>query len=323
VDLSLLFAGTAGSAPTRGRGLPATVLSAGGDRLLIDCGEGTQRQLLRSPLGLADLDAVFLTHFHLDHWYGLPPMLRTFALREREKPLVVHGPRGVRDVLGSVAHLIGKLPYGLEVRELEPGDEVRFTGYALHAFAVEHRAPAFGYALVEDARPGRFDAEAARRLGIEDVRLFGALQRGETVQGVAPEQVLGAPRPGRKLVLSGDTGPAAMLRLAAHEADVLVHEATFLEVDAARARQTRHSTAAQAAELAREAGVGLLCLTHLSGRYPPSDVQGEAASRFDRVHVPRDFDTVVVPFPEKGPPEVVRPERRPVREPVAPGGSTP
>ncbi len=305
-DLSVFFAGTAGSVPTARRGLPAAVVRHGGHRLLFDCGEGTQRQLLRS-IGLTDLDAVFLTHHHVDHWLGLLGMVKSFALRDREAPLTVYGPPGTRELLRAMAIVIGRLPYPFSVVDLEAGDEVAFAGFDVHALNVRHRGSrAFGYALVEEDRPGRFDADRARELGIPFGPAFGRLQRGETVDGVAPEQVVGPPRRGRRVVLSGDTAPAEMLRVAAHEADLLVHEATFLTEDAARARETGHSTARQAAELAAEADVGLLALTHLSSRYPVREVLAEARETFPRTEAPRDFDSVDVPLPEKGDPELVR-----------------
>jgi ribonuclease Z len=306
MDLSLFFAGTAGSVPTARRGLPALLVRRGGDRLLFDCGEGTQRQLVQT-VGLPEIDAVFLTHFHADHWLGLPGMLKSFELRDRERPLTLFGPPGTTELLGTVRRVIGRLRYPFTIQELEAQDAVEFDGYEVAPFNVRHRGTAFGYALVEDPRPGRFDAELATALGVPFGPDFGRLQRGETVDGVSPEQVLGPQRPGRKVVLSGDTAPCEMVRVAAHEADVLVHEATFLHEDLARAAETGHSTARQAAELAAEAQVRLLALTHLSTRYPARDVRDEARAVFARTEVPRDFDLVEVPFAEKGEPELVRP----------------
>jgi ribonuclease Z len=310
MDLSIFFAGTAGSVPTARRGLPATLLRAGGDRVLFDCGEGTQQQLLRS-IGLPELDAIFLTHFHLDHWLGLVGMLKTFDLRARERPLAIYGPPGLKALFATLRSVFGRTGYPLELVELQPHEEVRFGGYLVSAFAVNHRVEAYGYAFVEDERPGRFDVETARRLGVREGPDFGRLQRGETVNGVAPEQVVGKPRPGRRIVLSGDTAPCQAVEVFAHGADVLVHEATFLDDERARARETGHSTARQAAEIARDAGVRLLALTHLSTRYFPRDVRDEARAVFPDAVVPRDFDAVEVPFPERGGPALVKPEREP------------
>jgi ribonuclease Z len=307
VDLSLFFAGTAGSVPTPRRGLPALLLRAGGDRILIDCGEGTQQQLLRS-VGLPDVDAVFITHYHLDHWLGVVGMLKTFDLRARERTLDVYGPPGLRALFRDLRPLIGRTGYPLQVTELEPHAEVGFAGYAIASFPVKHRVEAYGYAFVEEDRPGRFDVAAARALGVTEGPDFGRLQRGETVDGVTPEQVVGPGRRGRRIVVSGDTAPVQTVEVYAHDADLLVHEATFCEDERARARDTGHSTARQAAEIARDAGVKLLALTHLSTRYFPREVREEARATFANTVVPRDFDAIEVPFPERGEPHLVKPE---------------
>jgi ribonuclease Z len=316
MDVSLFFAGTAGSVPTARRGLPALLLRAGGERILFDCGEGTQQQLLRS-VGLPDLDAVFITHYHLDHWLGLLGMVKTFDLRGRERPLAIHGPRGLKALFAAMRVAIGRTSYPLDLVELDRHEDVRFGSFAISPFPVKHRVEAYGYAFVEDDRPGRFDVEAARRLGVREGPDFGRLQRGETVGGVRPEDVMGETRPGRRIVLSGDTAPCQAVEAFAHDADVLVHEATFMEDERARARETAHSTARQAAELARDAGVRLLALTHLSTRYFPREVRDEARATFANTIVPRDFDAISVPFPERGEPGLVKAEREPEPEPAA------
>src|SRR4051812_48450977 len=305
MDLSLFFAGTAGSAPTARRGLPALLVRRGGDRILFDCGEGTQRQLVRS-IGLSDIHDVFITHLHVDHWLGLPGMLKTFDLRDRQLPLTVYGPAPLQEVMQLMRVVYGRLRYPLHVVELEAGEVVERDGYEVHAVNARHRGPALSYALVEDERPGRFDAALAERLGVAPGPDFGRLQHGETVAGVRPEQVVGPDRPGRKVVISGDTRPSEVLAIAAHEADVLVHEATFTDEEAARARETGHSTAREAATLARDADVRLLALTHLSTRYGGGEVREEAREIFAATEVPRDFDTIEVPFPENGEPELIR-----------------
>ena len=310
MDLSLFFAGTAGSVPTARRGLPALLLRAGGDRLLFDCGEGTQQQLLRS-VGLPELDAVFITHFHLDHWLGLIGMVKSFDLRARERELVALRPAGPAGADRGDALVLGRTGYPLRIEELEPHEEVRFDGYLVAAFPVEHRGPAYGYAFVEDDRPGRFDAAAARALGVTEGPDFGRLQRGEESAASSPSRSSAPERPGRRIVISGDTRPCQTTEVYAHAADVLVHEATFLEDERVRARDTGHSTAAQAAELARDAGVRLLALTHLSTRYFPRDVRDEARAVFAATVVPRDFDAIDIPFPERGEPALVKPEREP------------
>jgi len=305
MDLSVFFAGTGGSIPTAARGLPSLLIRRGGDRLLFDCGEGTQRQLVRS-VGLVDVDEVFLTHFHADHWLGLPGLLKTFDLRGRDRPLTVHGPPGVRELLIAAMRLVGRVHYDLRLVELVPGETLARDGYTIAPVPVDHRIQAFGYALYEDERPGEFDPEAAVRLGLTPGPEFGLLQRGATIRGVDPEQVLGPPRPGRKIVISGDTAPSDTLRVAAHGADLLVHEATFAEEELERAFATQHSTAAQAAAVARDAEVTMLALTHFSSRYPPAVLRDEARTVFAATVLPRDFDTIEIPFAERGAPELVR-----------------
>ena len=306
MELSILFAGTAGSVPTARRGLPALLVRYGAQRILFDCGEGTQRQLVRS-VGLADLTDIFITHFHADHWLGLPGMLKSFDLRDRDRPLTVYGPPGLSDLMGAMRRQVfGRLGYPLDIVELAPGDAVRREALEIHPFAVRHRGVAYGYALVEDARPGRFDVELATRLGVRPGPDFGRLQRGETVGGVEPDRVIGPTRLGRKVVVSGDTGPSDALALVAHQADLLVHEATFGDDESDRARQTGHSTARQAAAIARDADVRLLALTHLSSRYGGRELRDEARSVFAATVVPGDFDAVEIPFPERGAPTLVR-----------------
>ena len=318
MDLDVLFLGTAGSSPSPRRGLPATIVRRGGDRLLFDCGEGTQRQLMRS-VGLVELEELFITHFHADHVLGLPGMLKTFALRQRERTLTVYGPRGLRRVYSLLEPVIGRLGFRVELVELAPNDELSRDGYRIAAFDVDHGGPGVGYALVEDPRPGAFDPDAARSLGVTPGPDFGRLQSGEDVNGVRPEQVMGEARRGRTVVLTGDTAPCDMTRLVAWEADLLVHEATFMEEDAERAAETRHSTAAQAAELAAAAGVHMLALTHVSPRYAGGQVREEAQAAFENVIVPRDFDRVEIPLPERGEPVHIRASERPPQpEPVAP-----
>ncbi len=320
MDLSLFFAGTAGSVPSARRGLPALLIRRGSERILIDCGEGTQRQLVRS-VGLADLTDIFLTHLHADHWLGLPGMLKSFELRDREKPLTVHGPPGTSALLERLRPVYGRPRYGLTIRDLEPDEAIRRDDLEIVAISVRHGTTAFGYALVEDARPGRFDAELARRLGVTPGPDFGRLQRGETVEGVSPEQVVGEERAGRKVVVTGDTAPTDSVVVAAHGADVLVHEATFAHEDAARAAATGHSTARQAAQVAADAEVAMLALTHLSSRYAGHEIRDEARAVFADTEVPRDFDTIEIPLPERGAPQLVRwesPQRQPAPPSAAP-----
>jgi ribonuclease Z len=319
VDLDVVFLGTSASMPTAQRAPAALLVRRGGERLLFDCAEGTQRQLQRSTVGLPELEEVFLTHFHADHFLGLPGMLKTFALRGREEtPLTVYGPRGLRALFTRLRPFVGRLPYPLTIVELEPGETLDRGDYRLEAFAVEHGVGALGYALVEVERPGRFDVAAADALGVPSGPERGLLQRGEAVtladgRTVAPDDVLGAPRPGRKLAYTGDTAPAPGVVQAVYRSDLLVHEATFAADEGERARETLHSTAAEAAEVARLAQVRLLALTHVSMRYFGPELADEARAIFPETVVPRDFDVIEVPFPERGAPRLVRSGGRPER----------
>lgn len=317
MDLSLFFAGTGGSVPSARRGLPALLVRRGGDRILVDCGEGTQRQLVRS-VGLLDLTDIFITHMHADHWLGLPGMLKSFELRDRERPLTVHGPQGIAALLERLRPVFGRPRYGLHIVELEPDELVARDGFDIVPFAVRHRGTALGYAIAEHPRPGRFDVELAERLGVTPGPDFGRLQRGETVAGVHPDQVVGEERRGRRVVITGDTAPTDAVIVAAHHADVLVHEATFAHEDLDRAMQTMHSTAHQAAQTAADAEVGLLALTHLSSRYNGREIRDEARAVFSNTVVPRDFDTIDIPLPERGEPELVRWDGGTPREPAPP-----
>jgi ribonuclease Z len=317
MELSIFFAGTGGSIPTARRGLPSILLRRGGDRILVDCGEGTQRQLV-SSVGLADLTEILLTHFHADHWLGLPGMLKTFDLRGRELPLTISGPPGLRALMGLALRMAGAVSFELDLVELEAGEELARDGYRIAPVPVSHRGPALGYVLYEDERPGEFDKEAALRLGLQEGPEFGRVQRGDTIRGVTPDQVLGPARPGRKVVLSGDTRPCESLRIASHRADVLVHEATFAEEERERAADNGHSTAEQAATIAREAEVTMLALNHVSTRHPLRQLRDEARAVFPNTVVPRDFDTIEVPFAERGEPALIRWNQRVAEQPATP-----
>ena len=316
-QIELFFAGTGGSVPTPRRGLPATLARLDGDRLLFDCGEGTQRQLIRS-IGLADLDAIFLTHLHADHWLGIPGLVRTLELRGREKALDIYGPSGTAKQLAAVGIATGKTDYELHISELEAGDAIEFDGYEVEAFNVRHRGTALGYSLVEAGRPGRFDPARAAELGITDGKEIAALVAGENVGDVEPTQVIGEPRAGRKIVISGDTAPCEMVEAAASGADVLIHEATFANEDSDRAAETLHSTARQAAEVAAAAAVTMLALTHLSARYPVRKIIEEAEAVFEGTVVPRDFDAINIPVAEKGAPVLLRADDVDVEQAAAP-----
>ena len=311
MDLDLVFLGTSGSMPTAQRAPSALLLRRGGDRLLFDCAEGTQRQLLRSSVGLIDVREVFLTHFHADHYLGLPGMLKTFALRGRVDPMTIYGPRGLVELFAALRRVFGKLTYEVELVQLAPGDVLDRGDHRLVAVGVDHGVSAIGYALVEQPRPGRFDVEAADALGVPPGPERGTLQGGDPItlpdgRTITPDSVLGQPRPGRTIVIAGDTAPAREIVDVARGADLLVHEATFCEEERDRAAETLHSTAAGAAEIARAAEVRLLALTHISNRYFGPEVLREAREIFPETIVPRDFDVVEVPFPERGPPRLVK-----------------
>ena len=256
MDLSIFFAGTAGSAPTARRGLPSLLVRRGGDRILFDCGEGTQRQLV-STVGLTELTEIFLTHFHADHWLGLPGMLKTFDLRGRERPLTIHGPPGLQALLALVLRMGGRAGFELHVVELERRRRARAR--RLPDRPGGGRPPRPGASATCSTRTSAracSTREAAGGSGSSPGPEFGRVQRGETIRGVRPEQVMGETRPGRKLVLSGDTRPCESLRIAAHRRR-RARARGDLRRGGARARgETGHSTAAQAATLAREAEVG-------------------------------------------------------------------
>jgi len=307
--MSLVFLGTGGSVPTARRATSCTLLRRGGERLLFDCGEGAQRQMHRST-GLVQLDEIYLTHFHADHYLGIPGLLKTYDLQDRERPLRIHGPRGLVELFKAIQRIVGRTRYPVELVELDEGEAVPHEGYEIRAFPVRHRIKALGYALVEEDRPGRFDPEAATRLGVESGPAFGALQRGKEVPGtdgpVRPADVMGEARRGRRVVITGDTAPCAETATAAHDAQVLVHDGSFGEDQAARAAETGHSTARQAATLARDSGVELLALVHASTRYNVSDLVREAREVFPAAVAPRDFDLVEMPFPERAQPKLVQ-----------------
>ncbi len=302
--MDLVFLGTGGSAPTARRSTACLLARVGGDRLLFDCGEGSQRQMQRST-GLVQVDSIFVTHLHADHYLGIPGLLKTYDLNDRERPLRIYGPPGLVDLFAALRRVFGRIGYEVELAELEPDESVRYDGYEVRPFEVSHRMKAFGYALVEEARPGRFDPQEAERLGVSPGPDFKRLQSGESVNGVSPEQVMGETRRGRKFVISGDTAPCEMTRIAAHEAQLLVHDASFADEEEARAAETGHSTGRQAAKLAADAAVEMLTLVHISSRYDVRSVLAEAQEEFRPSFAPRDFDLVEIPFPERGAPRLV------------------
>jgi len=320
MDLNVVFLGTGGSVPSARRATACVLIRSGGARILVDAGEGAQRQMINST-GLIQVDDVYITHFHADHYLGLPGLLKTYDLMERRKPLRVVGPPGLIALFDALRRIFGKLRYEVELIELEPGEGIDHEGFEMRAFPVEHRMRALGYAYVEPQRPGRFDVDAAKGLGITDPHDFGRLQRGETVSvngsEIRPDQVLGEPRQGRKIVITGDTGPCEMTRIAAHAAQLLVHDGTFALEEYARAADTGHSVARDAARLAAESEVEMLAIVHVSSRYNVSKLLDEARSAFPNTVAPRDFDLVEIPFPERGEPHLVQEGARQRPEPQA------
>lgn len=306
VIITATILGSGATAPTRDRGVAATVFSFGSERVLVDCGEGTGRQLLHSGIGSGGISTFLLTHGHADHYLGLPGLLKSWAARGRTAPLTIAGPPGAWQLLGSMHGFIGPLPYELTITEPEPGDVLRRGGFSLIPARSDHRIISYAWALVEDERPGRLDAARADADGVPSGPLRGRLSHGESVtlpdgRVVRGRDYLSAPRPGRRLVISGDTRPCADVAALAEGADLLIHEATFLASDEELARTAGHSTAAEAAQVARDGGVRHLCLNHLSSRYQPDAVAHEAEAVFTPTTVTEDFDMFTVPHRERGP----------------------
>lgn len=305
MSLALTFLGTGAAIPSLERNVASLALAREGETLLFDCGEGTQRQMMRYGVSFS-LREIFFTHFHSDHLLGLTGLVRTLGLQDRQDPLRLYGPRGARRVLEHTLSVgIERNKFPVEVEELAPGDSLKRPEYDILALETDHRAPSLGYALVEHTRLGRFMPERVRELGVPEGPLWGRLHRGETVglpdgRRVGPTDLVGPPRPGRKVVISGDTRPSRAIVAAAAGADLLVHEATFSAEESGKAVQTGHSTALEAAEIARESGVRRLVLTHISARYTREapELLAEARAVFPDTAVARDGLVVEVPFPD-------------------------
>ena len=304
--LSLTFLGTSAARPTVERSVSSLVIQREGETLMFDCGEGTQRQMMRYGVSFA-LSEIFFTHFHADHYLGLSGLLRTLSLQDRTEPMYFYGPPGAEDLLGAAINLgVERRPFAVDIREIRAGDRLERGGYDIEVFDVEHGRGAVGYALREHERLGRFDPDRARELGVPEGPLWGRIHSGEAVEladgtKVDPADLVGPSRPGRLVVLSGDTRACETVVAAAEGADVLVHEATFGEEEKDRVTDTAHSTAIEAAQVALAARVKRLILTHVSARYSANakTLLAEARSVFPETIVARDGLEVEVPFPDE------------------------
>lgn len=302
--IRVTFLGTAASRPTVGRNVSSLMIQREGDDWLFDCGEGTQRQMMRYGTGFA-VRGIFVTHMHADHFLGVIGLLRTMGLQGRTEPILLTGPPGSLSLMREAVYLgQGRLPFPVEIGEMAPGDRMAFEEYDIVAVPVRHGITAIGYALQEHPRPGRFDVERARELGVTEGPDFGRLHRGETVEGadgpVRPDQVVGPERPGRTVVYTGDTRPSRDVIEAARGAELLVHDATFSIEEADRARETNHSTAAEAAEVGLQAGVRRLALTHISSRYSANagPLEREARAVYADAIVARDGMVIEIGYPQ-------------------------
>lgn len=300
--MRVTFLGTAASRPTVGRNVSSLLLQREGELFLFDCGEGTQRQMMRYATGFGVHD-IFFTHLHADHFLGVTGLLRTMGLQAREETMRLWAPRGGGAILREAVQLgVERVPFPVEIEELEPGQSLARGDYEIIPYAVQHGTRALGYAVVEHPRLGRFDVERARALGVPEGPLFGRLHRGESVEVdgriIGASDVVGPPRAGRRVVYSGDTRPCRTTVEQAEGADLLIHDATFSEEEAERARATGHSTAREAADVAKRARVRRLLLTHLSARYADDvrPLEREAREVFAQTTIAYDGLVVDVPF---------------------------
>jgi ribonuclease Z len=258
--------------------------------------------MMRYQTGFTIRD-IFFTHMHADHFLGVIGLLRTMGLQGREEPITLWGPEGSRSILHAAVNLgVERVPFAIEMHELEPGARIEREDYAIVAFRTEHGGRSLGFSLIEDERLGRFNPERARELGVTEGPLFGKLHRGEAIEVggrvIRPEDVVGPARPGRRVVYTGDTRPHRRTVEAARGADLLIHDATFGTDEGDRARQTNHSTAREAAEIARRAGAQRLVLTHISSRYAddPRPLEREAREVFSNSVVAFDGMEIEVPY---------------------------
>ena len=304
MSLALVLLGTSASRPTVERNVSSIAVVREGETMLFDCGEGTQRQMMRYGVSFALCD-IFFTHFHADHVIGVIGLMRTMALQGRTDALRLWGPKGAARHLKRAEQFgVDRLTFAVEIRELDPGERLERKDYAVVPFAVEHGpGPAMGYALVEADRKGRFDPERARDLGIPEGPLWGKIHRGESVtldggRVIQPSELVGPRRPGRTVVITGDTRPCDNTMTAARGADLLVHEATFGDEEAERAVETGHSTAREAAIVAKRAECRKLLLSHFSARYSrdAGDLEAQARAEFNDVVIGKDGMVIDVPY---------------------------
>jgi ribonuclease Z len=304
MSLVIRLLGTSASRPTIERNVSSLAIHREGETLMFDCGEGTQRQMMRYGISFA-LEDIFFTHMHADHLLGVVGLIRTMALQGRTERLRLWGPRGASRVLKRAEGLgFERSTFPVEITEVEAEQRIARSGYAIVPFAVDHRGSAsLGYALVEEDRKGRFNPDLARELGIPEGPLWGQIHRGKAVtledgRVIEPSVLVGPQRPGRTVVITGDTRPCAATIDAARDADLLVHESTFGDEEAERAIETGHSTAREAAQVALEAGVRRLLLTHFSARYSRDalELEREARSVFPETLIGRDGTELDVAF---------------------------
>lgn len=307
MPLLVRFLGTAASRPTVERGVSSLAIIREGETLLFDCGEGTQRQMMRYGISFAFDDLLF-THAHSDHILGLTGLIRTMALQGRIEPLRLWGPRGAGKTLRQCISLGGeRTTFPIDVTELEPGEPIQRPDYHIETFAVSHGpSQSLGYALVEKERLGRFNPDLAREMGIPEGPLWGCIHKGQAItlddgRVIEPSVLVGERRRGRRIVLTGDTRPCENTITAAKDADLLIHEATFADDEAARALETGHSTAREAAEVARRAGARRLILTHISARYSRDahELEREARTVFPRASIARDGTEIELSLTEE------------------------
>ena len=304
MSLSVIFLGTAASIPTPQRSLPAIAIRRKGELILFDCGEGTQRQMIHAGIGFHRKTKVFITHMHGDHVLGLPGLFQTMSLLDRKRKLEIYGPPGIEAFVEAVRRTVQfTLTFPIEVSEIREAGLVCEEGeYEVHATWADHVIPGLAYVLVEKPRPGRFYPEKARALGVPEGPLWSRLQQGSAVElpngrVVKPEAVMGPPRPGRKIVYTGDTRPSKSLVELAENADLLIHDATFDDELSEKAREDGHSTAGQAAETAKKAGAKRLVLVHVSARYKKPDLLLEQARKiFPHVDTAEDFMRIDLPL---------------------------